>query len=37
MTIVDAAGLAEVSCECYRVIKAELDRVFESPVATALT
>ena len=37
MTIVDAAGLEEVSCECYRVIKAALDRVFESPVATALT
>jgi hypothetical protein len=25
--IVDRAGLESVSCECYRVIKSELDKV----------
>ena len=30
VTIVDRAGLESVSCECYGVIKAALDRVIES-------
>jgi CRP-like cAMP-binding protein len=30
--IVDRAGLENVSCECYRVIKTELDKVTASPV-----
>ncbi len=31
VTIVDRAGLEAVSCECYGVIKAELDRVSRRP------
>lgn len=31
VTIVDRAGLEAVSCECYAVIKAELDRVSDQP------
>jgi CRP-like cAMP-binding protein len=31
VTIVDRAGLQAVSCECYAVIKAELDRVSRRP------
>jgi len=33
VTIVDREGLEAVSCECYAVIKAELDRVSRSPPA----
>jgi hypothetical protein len=31
VTIVDRAGLEAVSCECYAVIKAELDQVSGQP------
>jgi CRP-like cAMP-binding protein len=31
VTIVDRAGLEAVSCECYTVIKTELDRVVRHP------
>jgi CRP-like cAMP-binding protein len=30
--IVDRAGLESVSCECYRVIKSELDKVTRTPI-----
>jgi hypothetical protein len=34
VTIVDGDGLEAVSCECYAVIKAELDRVSPRPPRT---
>jgi CRP-like cAMP-binding protein len=34
MTIVDRRGLEGVSCECYAIIRAALDKVVASPVAT---
>ncbi len=35
VTILDRQGLEEVSCECYIVIKRELDRVVAPLAATA--
>ncbi|MBJ7593977.1 MAG: winged helix-turn-helix domain-containing protein [Candidatus Dormibacteraeota bacterium] len=35
ITIVDRSGLEEVSCECYAVIKAELDSVLRKAAARA--
>lgn len=34
VTIVDREGLEAVSCECYRIINAALDRVVADPLAT---
>ena len=36
VTIVDREGLEAVSCECYGIIKAALDRVVSSPTALTL-
>jgi CRP-like cAMP-binding protein len=31
ITVLDRAGLEGASCECYRIVKNELDRLFRSP------
>ena len=31
VTIMDHAGLEEAACECYRVMRAEFDKLFGAP------
>lgn len=36
LTVIDAAGLEKESCECFRVIREEYDRLLGKPSADAI-